>query len=203
MRIRAWHRKAQIVALVLIFGVLTGCTSSKSMTDYRVDAIIAEAGALVSAGSFAEAAQIYARYLERFPADRRLLYNYALVLADIGKLSNSRDVLNRLHVVTDHRNIRYLKASAGVSMALQEGEDARNIWKSILILDPLDQEVRGMLVDSLVDAEQFEAAYATVMEAYELHLFDAWLFDQLAELAGKTGRTQDQRSWEIIRTTFP
>ena len=203
MRISDCHQTAHIVAVVLVIGLLLGCASTEAASRRQVDAAISEAGGYVRSGNFSQATQVYAPLLERFPSDYRLLYNYALVLADMGEHQESLDILGTLNALTNYRNSKYLKALAGVGAASGQWEIAREHWKMIVSLDPLDREIRKLLVASYSDAALYEEAYATVMKAYQLNLFDAWLFDQLIVLTEKMERDEERRSWMTIRSSFP
>ncbi len=198
------HHYLHTVGLLLcVFSmfVFGACRSSSAIMESAVDALIAEATVLEDAGSFEEALLLYEQALQKYDRSNRLLYNSAMLYAQVDNLAQSLSMLERLNELTEYTNTKYLQAYAGVAAANSAWDVAIDTWHTVLVLDPMEAPVRNKLVDALIEKAEYERAYQVSMEAYELQLFSKELFEDLAFLAEETNR-EGSASYAAIAATF-
>ncbi len=201
MIIRTVHilRLFLLISLTLIVGI--GCVSTPDHIDQQVNSVILQADTLRSSEKYFEAAEVYARALEQFPSDIRLRYNYAITLAESGKIGASLTILDQLQEDAEEGDYTYLKSAAGIASSAGERNMAGRYWQEILEKNPYDEVVRELYLNELIGQEQYEQAYLIAIDAYELNLFEPELFAHLTFLAQKIGKPEAV-SWQIIHDTL-
>ena len=200
MRHLVCHRIAWLLLISASFLLAISCVSPSTVHVDSPAQTLSKGNILSENGDYLKAAQLYGAALEKYPNDKRILYNLCLTQAQSGDFSGSLSTINRL-VDMYPENVRFLALKGGVlSLSGKEGE-ACPVWENILILDPMDTKTRLLLIHRYQVEGKLEEAWLHARELFSQKAFSEELFNLMASLEVATGRG-DGLSWTLLAAKY-
>ncbi|NLA92978.1 MAG: hypothetical protein GX842_06060 [Spirochaetales bacterium] len=175
--------------LLLVVLLFSGCHSGAKIDQYILKSS--------EQSSYQESKEVLLKGLEKWPADERLLYNLAIIEAYQGEFDASIETFEELNALTNHANIKYLKALAGVALADERGEVALESYLLVIQNDPLDSQTRFKAVELLIKEERYGEAFSLAYQAYLNGDYSKKVFEELAKIEELRGN--DPSPWLTLK----